>query len=59
MIDQLISTFCRIDDFCIIYEKQQQDKAISYNKFKTGPKPSLSLSEIMTILIMYQILQLS
>ena len=57
MIDQLISTFCRIDDFCIIHEKQQQYKAISYNKFRTGPKASLSLSEIMTILIMYQILQ--
>ena len=57
MIDQLISTFCRIDDFCIIHEKQLQSKAISYKKPKRGPKQSLSLSEIMTVLIMYQILQ--
>lgn len=57
MIDQLISTFCRIDDFCIIHEKQLQSKAISYKKPKRGPKQSLSLSEIITVLIMYQILQ--
>ena len=57
MIDQLISTFCRLDDFCIIHEKQLQSKAISYKTFKRGPKQSLSLSEIMTILVMYQILQ--
>lgn len=57
MIDQLILTFCRIDDFCIIHNKQLQSKAISCKNFKRGPKQSLSLSEIMTILIMYQILQ--
>jgi hypothetical protein len=51
MIDQLISTFCRLDDFCIIHEKQLQSKAISYKTFKRGPKQSLSLSEIMTILV--------
>lgn len=54
MIDQLISTFCRIDDFCIIYQKQLQSKLISSNKKKAGVKPSIALSEIMTILIMYQ-----
>ena len=54
MIDQLISTFCRIDDFCIIYHKELQNKSIEYKTKKTGQKPSLSLSEIMTILIMYQ-----
>jgi len=48
MIDQLISTFCRIDDFCI------QSKSIDSKKKKSGLKPSLSLSEIITILIMYQ-----
>ena len=57
MIDQLISTFCRIDDYCITHEKQLQSKAISYEKPKRGPSQSLSLSKIMTILIMYQILQ--
>lgn len=54
MIDQLISTFCRIDDFCIIYHKKLQSKSIDYKKKKVGVKPRLSLSEIMTILIMYQ-----
>jgi hypothetical protein len=54
MIDQLILTFCHIDDFCIIYDKGPQSKSINNKKKKTGLKPSLSLSEIMTILIMYQ-----
>ena len=57
MIDQLISTFCRIDDFFIIHEKYLQSKAISSKSFKRGPTQSICLSEIMTILVMYQILQ--
>ena len=50
MIDQLISTFCRIDDFCIIYENQLQSKSIKHKNNKAGAKPSISLSERMTII---------
>ncbi|KFJ68873.1 putative transposase [Francisella tularensis subsp. novicida] len=34
-----------------------KDKAISSKSFKRGPTQSICLSEIMTILVMYQILQ--
>ncbi|MDE4980560.1 IS982 family transposase, partial [Francisella tularensis subsp. holarctica] len=48
------STYCSIDEFCIIYHKVLQSKSIDHQKKIVGFKPSLSLSNIMTILIMYQ-----
>jgi hypothetical protein len=57
MIEQLISTFCRIDDFCIVYENALKNKLIGSNIPKRGPNQSVRLSEIMTILIMHQLLQ--
>ena len=55
MIDLLISTFCRIDDFCIIYEKQQKHKLIGrLSNRRYGNQQKLSTSEIMTILVMFQ-----
>jgi hypothetical protein len=55
MIDLLILTFCRIDDFCIIYENNQNLKSIGkINSRRYGVQPKLSTSEIMTILIMFQ-----
>ena len=56
MIDILISTFCRIDDFCIIYEEQLKHKQIGEQKKRQyGCKAKLTTSEIMTILIMFQV----
>lgn len=57
MTEQLISTFCRIDDFCIMYENTLKNKSIGSASSRTGPPPSLSQSEIMTILVMYQLFQ--
>jgi len=58
MIDLLISTFCRIDDFYILYERDLKLKQIGkQNSRQYGCKPKLSMSEIMTILIMFQITQ--
>src|SRR5210317_1237635 len=58
MIELLISTFCRIDDFCIIYENQLKLKQIGTDKNRNyGRNQQLSTSEIMTILIMFQITQ--
>ena len=58
MIDILISTFCHIDDFCIIYEKQQKHKLIGkQNNRQYGCKAKLPTSEIVTILMMFQITQ--
>ena len=56
MIDLLISTFCRVDDFCIVYKKHLKRKQIGkQNNRQYGCKAKLSTSEIMTILIMFQI----
>ena len=56
MIELLISTFCRIDDFCIINEKQLKHKQIGMDRNrKYGRAQQLAISEIMTILIMFQI----
>ncbi len=58
MIELLISTFCRIDDFCIIYEKQLKLKQIGMDRNrKYGKAQQLAVSEIMTIFIMFQITQ--
>ena len=58
MIDLLIPTFCRIDDFYIFYERDLKLKQIGkQNSRQHGCKPKLSMSEIMTILIMFQITQ--
>ena len=54
MIELLISTFCCIDDFCIIYEKQLQQIGMDRNR-QYGKAQELAVSEIMTILIMVQI----
>ncbi|AJI45956.1 hypothetical protein DR83_1454 [Francisella tularensis subsp. novicida] len=51
MIDQLILTFCRIDDFLFIIKNYKASQLITK---KAGLKTSLSLSEIMIILVMYQ-----
>ncbi|MDE4992376.1 IS982 family transposase, partial [Francisella tularensis subsp. holarctica] len=39
MINQLISTSCRIYDLCIIYHKELQIKSIDNQKKKVGFKP--------------------
>jgi len=50
MVEQLIAVFCEIDDFCIGYEKH----ILTDEKHKT-PKTSMTLSEIMTIAVMYHL----
>lgn len=49
----LVDIFCHIDDFCKILEKEIGKKLIGSNS-KLGRKPSLSMSEILTIIIFYQ-----
>jgi len=52
--DQLVHIFCQIDDFCKeIDQYAQQSSLEGPNSKKRGPDQSLSLSEIMTILIMF------
>ena len=47
----LIQLFCSVDDFCQKFEPQWNKKLLP-NKLR-GPKCSLSISEIITILILF------
>ena len=47
----LLALFCDVDDFCIAFEQYLERQRIGPVKGKRGPKPELSLSEIMTIII--------
>ncbi len=46
----LLELFCDIDDFCQEFEAWAKDKQLPKGR-KRGPKPSLSTSEVMTIMI--------
>jgi hypothetical protein len=51
--DNLITTFCKIDDFCIKFEPEWLATLLSPNSGKRARRSDLSLSEIMTILIYF------
>ena len=51
---QLTTIFCQIDDFCKELEQHMQHKLLTGpSRGKRGPKSGLSLSEMMTILVMF------
>ena len=45
----ILELFCNVDDFCQAFRRQTQWPQLGQGK--RGPKPNLSLSEVMTILI--------
>jgi Transposase DDE domain len=47
-------TFCKIDDFLKQFESQINQYLIGNDKGNRGPECSLSISEIMTILVLFQ-----
>lgn len=52
--DQLVHMFCQIDDFCKEIDQYAQHGLLEGPKtHKRGPKQTLALSEMMTILIMF------
>lgn len=51
---KLIPIFCDIDDFCKDYE-EYCTKSLLMDKNAITPKTSLSLSEIMTILVYFHL----
>jgi|SRR6478736_1009052 len=54
-IPQLIDIFCEIDDFCNTFENYTQHYMLKEAmKGKRGPTCGLAISEVMTILIMFQ-----
>jgi hypothetical protein len=46
----LLELFCEVDDFCCTFEAWARKKQLPVDR-KRGPKPSLTTSELMTILI--------
>ncbi len=51
----LLNIFCEIDDFCKSFEKQWIKQLISDGKIKRLSESTLSMSEVMTIVVWFQI----
>ena len=49
----LVELFCRVDDFCLRFDEWPTSQQLSTGRRKPGPKPKLSNSEIMTIIIYF------
>ena len=49
----ILSLFCQIDDFCKVFEKVLRQHQLTDGKAHRNRKPGLSLSEVMTILVLY------
>jgi hypothetical protein len=47
----LLALFCDVDDFCLEFEQYLEQGRVGQARGKRGPKPVLSLSEVMTIII--------
>ncbi len=47
----LLALFCDVDDFYLVFEQYQEKHRVGPTRGKRGPKPALSLSEVMTIII--------
>lgn len=52
-MEDLTSLFCKVDDFWNEFESKWKQGLIEYNKPKRGPKPEMSISEMMTIVIRF------
>ena len=55
-VDQIVSIFCDIDDFCKELDGYVENGLLEdkNKKPKRGPKPVLSVSEVATIMVLYQ-----
>ncbi len=55
---QLVSIFCQIDDFCKELNNYMDPHSLpGATKEKRGPECSLAMSEIMTVLVMFQMIR--
>jgi hypothetical protein len=52
--DKITEIFCAVDDFCKVFGPWLESKMIESGDRKRERKSSLSLSEVMTILIIFQ-----
>lgn len=51
--DKITEIFCSIDDFCLVFEPAFHKKLISSGKKKRNIKSSMSMSEILTITVLF------
>ncbi|MBV8357480.1 MAG: hypothetical protein JO189_06030 [Deltaproteobacteria bacterium] len=51
MLERLVETFCAVDDFCQAFLPQWEAYLLGNGTALRGPKPKLSISEIITILL--------
>ena len=51
MLDRLTEIFCEVDDFCQAFEAQWKAYLLGSGAAPRGPKPGLSVSEIITLLL--------
>ena len=51
MLDRLTEVFCEVDDFCQAFDAQWQSYLIGSGAMPRGPKPGLSVSKIITLLL--------
>jgi hypothetical protein len=49
----LTALYCSVDDFWKLFEQEWKKHLIGYTKVKKGPDPELSVSEMMTIVILF------
>lgn len=52
-MNDLTALFCSVDDFWKLFEQEWNKHLIDCGKPKTGPKPELSISEMITIVILF------
>ena len=52
-MESLVELFCSVDDFCQVFLQAAERKAIGDGKQTRNRKRSLTISEIMTILIFF------
>ena len=52
-MNDLTTLFCSVDDFWTLFEKQWAKRLLGSGKSRTGPEPELSMSEMMTIVILF------
>ena len=52
-MEDITTLFCSIDDFWKKFEANWKEHLIGISQPKRGPKPELSVSEMMTIVIMF------
>lgn len=53
---RLLQLFCDVDDFCKLFTRWSQSQLLGQAN-KTGPKPKMAASEIMTIIIYFHMMR--